>query len=166
MGHLINTFVEDDVSHSTSSTLASPTPSISSHSSRLRDVTSKAATNTASPFLEDEYRSPNTEATAGSEQEYGMKRIAEGQSSLSAHSTLAIDFLRKVAGADRQRGHNFETRELLDSLHQISDAIKTQRLSPDGLLTLGRPSAPAGREDSSSMPPIQAAVPVIQKAQG
>lgn len=92
--------------------------------------------------------------------------VVEGLSSLSANSTFAIDLMYRVAGADRERGYDFETRELLDRLQQIVNAVKSNRITRQQSF----PPAPAltarTDQDCYTMPPIQAAVAVIQKAQG
>ncbi|CAH0004376.1 unnamed protein product, partial [Clonostachys byssicola] len=50
----------------------------------------------------------------------------EGPSSLSAHSTFAVDFLHRAANSDRENGLHFDTRGLLESLGQIVDVIQKQ----------------------------------------
>ena len=90
----------------------------------------------------------------------------EGLSSLSANSTFAIDLMHRVAGADRERGYDFETRELLDRLQQIINAVKSNRMARPQSFPTGPPLTALTDQDCSTMPPIQAAVAVIQKAKG
>lgn len=105
----------------------------------------------------------------------GIEVIIEGPTSLSAHSTMAIGFLDRVAGADSQRGcHDMETQELLDGLKQIVQAIKTQHTyastshepgpKDNCRIAIRQPSDQ--NPDGCSMPPIQASVAAIRKAQG
>ncbi|PKS12634.1 hypothetical protein jhhlp_000842 [Lomentospora prolificans] len=170
MGRAINTLIANDTLHQGPNDFASPTPSLSTHSihsSCSLDGSSKAGPCPTLPVRSEsqrECRPSDNQTDANSEPKNESEPVVEGSSSLSAHSSLAIDFLHKVAGADRQRGYTFETRELLDSLHNIVDAMKTLRQSPESLFTLALPSAPVGHEDCT-MPPIQAAVAVIRKAQ-
>jgi hypothetical protein len=90
--------------------------------------------------------------------------MAEGPTSLSAHSKMAIGFLDRVAVVDRERGYNFDTRDLLDDLDQIVQAVKApQTMSncyPDiDVQQLNQfPKACA-------MPPIEASVAAIRGAQ-
>lgn len=109
--------------------------------------------------------SPAPEASLATGQQDGEGLVLEGGSSLSAHSTLAIDFLDRVAVEDRRKGHDFETRELLDSLRQIVHVTKAQPPHADGLFSFARPSAPV-RPDSTTMPPIKLAAAAIRNAEG
>ncbi|CAH0047733.1 unnamed protein product [Clonostachys solani] len=90
--------------------------------------------------------------------------MAEGSTSLSAHSKMAMGFLDRVTVVDRERGYNFDTKDLLDDLDQIVQATKApQAMSkcyPDmGVQQLNQfPKACA-------MPPIEASVAAIRGAQ-
>nr|XP_036577733.1 fungal specific transcription factor domain-containing protein [Colletotrichum truncatum]KAF6784792.1 fungal specific transcription factor domain-containing protein [Colletotrichum truncatum] len=89
----------------------------------------------------------------------------EGPSSLSAHSSFAIDFLHHFASSDGDSGLGIETQGLLESLRQIVNALKDQPLSPALLFPMAKSGVSEGHEPGH-MPPIQAAVEIIQKAQG
>ena len=91
--------------------------------------------------------------------------LNEGPSSFSAHSTLAIDFLHKVADADRDSVDNTEIGELLDSLHQIVDAVKVRRQSTESLFPFANHSCSVAHRSPADLPPIQVAVAAIRKAQ-
>jgi hypothetical protein len=109
--------------------------------------------------------SPATGASFPTGQREGEGLVLEGGSSLSAHSTLAIDFLDRVAGADRRKGFDFETRELLDSLRQIVHVTKAQPPYAGGLFSFARPSAPL-RPKPATMLPIKVAAAAIRSAEG
>ena len=83
--------------------------------------------------------------------------VVEGQSSLTAHSTFAIDFVQNVVGSCQGMG-GYEISELLNRLRCIGDALKNRRLSSKPWFPLSQPEY--------EMPPLKAAVKVIQKAQG
>lgn len=83
--------------------------------------------------------------------------IVEGQSSLTAHSTFAIDFVHNAVGSC-QGMEDYEISELLNTLRCVGDSLKNRRLSSKPLF----PLAQLGYE----MPPLKDAVSVIQKAQG
>lgn len=102
--------------------------------------------------------------SSGSRQKEPKNNPNEGPSSFSAHSTLAIDFLHKVADAERDSVDNTEIRELLDSLHQIVDAVKVRRQSTESLFPLADHSA--AQRSPADLPPIHVAVAAIRKAQG
>lgn len=89
----------------------------------------------------------------------------EGLTSLSAHSTMAIGFLNKVAGETRQGKDSAETQELLDALKHIIQAIKTQYASPRTDFTSSRLPLQQ-KTGGSSMPPIEASVAAIREGQG
>ncbi|KAH6949768.1 hypothetical protein BKA56DRAFT_606771 [Ilyonectria sp. MPI-CAGE-AT-0026] len=101
--------------------------------------------------------------SSGSRQKEPKNNPNEGPSSFSAHSTLAIDFLHKVADAEGDSVDNTEIRELLDSLHQIVDAVKVRRQSTESLFPLADHSA--AQRSPADLPPIQVAVAAIRKAQ-
>lgn len=90
----------------------------------------------------------------------------EGLSSLSAHSTQAIDIMHKVVDAECDGGDDTEIRELLHSLHQIVDAVKARRQPAESLFPLANPSSFRKQHTPADLPPIQVAVAVIRKAQG
>lgn len=83
--------------------------------------------------------------------------IIEGQSSLTAHSTFAIDFMHNAVSLCQGMG-DYKINELLNTLHCVRDSLKNQHLSSKPLF----PSAQVGYE----MPPLKDAFNVIQKARG
>ncbi|CAI6019922.1 unnamed protein product [Clonostachys chloroleuca] len=131
-------------------------PTVPPHGARIR---------VSSPPFPDivHSESDNLLARSADENEPSLVMV-EGPTSLSAHSKMAIGFLDRVAVVDRERGYNFDTRELLDDLDQIVQAIKApQAMSncyPDmGVQQLNQfPKACA-------MPPIEASVAAIRGAQ-
>ena len=175
MGRFINTLVADGGSRSPQITdelvPSSPDPSSRSICSPQSINNHVAAGPRSQNILPARMASRSTTASPAAQVSYSIgqketdRMAMEGPSSLSAHSTMAIDFLDKVAGADRSSGYNIETRELLDSLRQIVHAIKTQSSFAEGLFLFARPSAPL-KPHSSTMPPIEAVVAAIRRAEG
>ncbi|OTB18177.1 hypothetical protein K445DRAFT_314986 [Daldinia sp. EC12] len=162
----INTLIAGNIPSQVLRGAGSPTPSPSSHSTRSQPLLHTTTNNTGTTSstqneCQQNFQFASDRRRVSREQE--DEPVVEGLSSLSANSTFAVDRLRKVAGADREKGHNFETRELLDKLHQIVNAIKHKQLSPELLLSHARP--PARGNDDFKMPSIQATVAVIRKAQ-
>ncbi|RGP68717.1 hypothetical protein FSPOR_5188 [Fusarium sporotrichioides] len=87
----------------------------------------------------------------------------EGLSSFSAHSTLAIDLLHKVADAKFDDGDSNEIEELLASMREIVDAVKVRRHSAHSLFPLAAPNKT--QRTPAELPPIQVVVTLIRKAQ-
>lgn len=176
MGRCINKLVTDGDNRSrlTTDELESPSPAASSRSvPSLQPMDNQLPSNSASQnnilpvrvASQHATPSPATGASFPTGQKEGEGLVLEGGSSLSAHSTLAIDFMDKVAGADRSKGYDIETRELLDSLRQIVHATKAQLPYAEGLFPFARLSAPL-RPKPSTMPPIQVVAAVIRRAGG
>ncbi|KAJ5114352.1 hypothetical protein NUU61_000111 [Penicillium alfredii] len=90
--------------------------------------------------------------------------VVEGQSSLSAHSTFAIQFLKDIAGSDQAEGASSEIGELLNTLGHIVDVFNDQRTSPSPLFPRAQMTGAVGPQ-SCQMPPIQTAVAVLRDAQ-
>jgi hypothetical protein len=91
---------------------------------------------------------------------------AEGQSSLTAHTTFAIDFAHNIVGSDQRRGrHSQEIGTLLDTLRHIGNAFNDQRLHSKPLFPLVESTASLNH-DEYDMPPLRAAVHVLRQAQG
>ncbi|KAI1808225.1 hypothetical protein F4811DRAFT_501589 [Daldinia bambusicola] len=162
----INTLVAGSIPSQVSRDAGSPTRSPSSRSTRSplslhTTASNTGATTSSHNDCQQNFQFTSTHRRTRREQE--DEPVVEGLSSLSANSTFAVDCLRKVAGADREKGHNFETRELLDKLHQIVNAIKHKEVSPELLLPHALPRERC--RDDLKMPPIQATVAVIRKAQ-
>ncbi|KAI9146718.1 ATPase [Paramyrothecium foliicola] len=139
-------------------------------SSPLQVVTPPAA-RAAEDFITLPLRSTNNDIQ---EAGHGPKAISaqqeglapeEGPSSLSAHSSFAIDFLHHFASTDQGNGLNIETQELLDSLRQIVSALKGQPPSPALLFPFANPKV-SQSHTSGQMPPIQTTVSTIHRAQG
>lgn len=153
--------------------LASASPNASNHSvysspSIDSQLPTNSATQNSLPVRiasQHATTSPATETSFPTGQKDGEGLVLEGGSSLSAHSTLAIDFLDRVAGEDRRKGHGFETQELLDSLRQIVHVTKAQPPHAEGLFSFARPSAPL-QPEPATMPPIKVAAAAIRSAEG
>lgn len=100
-------------------------------------------------------------AGPGPEQADDGAGMLEGPTSLSAHSSRAINVLDQMAGIDDQDTHSMEARELVESLRRIVKAIKAQPSPPSRdtytISTL---------QQRPAMPPIEASVAAIRNAQG
>lgn len=143
------------------STHTAPTHGTSTPRSIDRSSTSRLAIHGKDP--------PDSQIISGRREtsiEPADERVVEGLSSLSANSKFAIDLMHRVAGADLEQGYNFETRDLLDRLQQIVGAVKGNRMTRRQSFTTALLSETSTDRDHQTMPPIQAAVAVIQKAQG
>ena len=90
--------------------------------------------------------------------------VVEGQSSLSAHSSFAMDFLHNVVDSDKTNVQKSEIGGLLDTLRHIVEVSNDQRASPKPLLPLAQ-KTPI-RCGGSNMPPLDKMVVVLQKARG
>ncbi|KAJ5766210.1 uncharacterized protein N7511_003826 [Penicillium nucicola] len=91
--------------------------------------------------------------------------LAEGLSSLTAHSTFAIDYARNVVDSNQPMGQNSEEiGKLLDTLRHITNASNDQRLSSKPLFPLVH-STPCSNREHYDMPPLRAAVQLIQEAE-
>ncbi|ROT38994.1 fungal-specific transcription factor domain-containing protein [Sodiomyces alkalinus F11] len=90
--------------------------------------------------------------------------VIEGDSSLTAHSVFANEFLQKVVNTESLQDASLEMRETLDSLHHIVNALKQPTASSEmtypNARRLPRPSSKHGSE----MPPITKAVAMIRLA--
>ncbi|KAL4926787.1 uncharacterized protein BDV17DRAFT_268560, partial [Aspergillus undulatus] len=90
--------------------------------------------------------------------------VIEGQSSLTAHSALGVDFMQNVADSSPSTAGSFQVNKLLNNLRNIVSLLKPQCLSHDQLFPLAQEPFP-GNCQGSMMPPIQAAFAVISNAQ-
>ncbi|KAL4908269.1 hypothetical protein BDW74DRAFT_174956 [Aspergillus multicolor] len=94
------------------------------------------------------------------EQEESLK----GQSSLSAHSSFALDFLHNAVGTEQGNGADSEFRTLLDIISPIVDAFTTHPVRPLPLFPNARLEQRTEVQDSG-MPPIQTAVALLRLAE-
>ncbi|KAF6834065.1 fungal specific transcription factor domain-containing protein [Colletotrichum plurivorum] len=86
--------------------------------------------------------------------------MVEGESSMTAQSIFAHEFLRKTVG---DGSSVLEMRETLDALHSLVEALKQQPASHELTYPNARPmSRPALSE--CEMPPVQSAVSIIREA--
>ena len=92
-----------------------------------------------------------------------MNNGMSGQSSFTAHSTFAIDLAHTVVGSSQPTGSNSEMQTLLDTLRHIGTAFSERNDSSMRLFPLI--TAPASLEQYQ-MPPLKAAVKLLQKSQG
>ncbi|GKT58551.1 fungal specific transcription factor domain-containing protein [Colletotrichum tofieldiae] len=86
--------------------------------------------------------------------------MVEGESSMTAQSIFAHDFLRKAVG---DGSSVLEMRETLDALHSLVDALKQQPAIHELTYPHARPMARPALGDCE-MPPVQSAVNVIREA--
>ncbi|KAL4982395.1 hypothetical protein BDW68DRAFT_195376 [Aspergillus falconensis] len=103
---------------------------------------------------------------ASSDQNYNRENavVVEGQSSLTAHSALGVDFMQNVADSSPNTAGSSQVNKLLNNLRNIVSLLKPQCLSHDQLFPLAQETYP-GNCQGSPMPPIQAAFAVISNAQ-
>lgn len=88
--------------------------------------------------------------------------MVEGESSMTAQSIFAHDFLRKTVG---DGSSVLEMRETLDALHSLVEALRHQPASHELTYPQAKPVArPAFGE--CEMPPVQSAVNIIREAKG
>ncbi|KAL2834815.1 hypothetical protein BJY01DRAFT_223918 [Aspergillus pseudoustus] len=99
--------------------------------------------------------------------ECGTNRVEvlKGQSSLSAHSSFAVDFLQKAVGTEQGNASESEFRALLDTLSPIVGAFTSQPVRPTPLFPFAR-SGLNGNSQGIEMPPIQTAVALLRLAEG
>ncbi|KAJ0158667.1 putative transcriptional regulatory protein C11D3.07c [Colletotrichum tanaceti] len=88
--------------------------------------------------------------------------MVEGESSMTAQSIFAHDFLQKAVGDDSSV---LEMRETLDALHSLVDALKQQPAIHELTYPHARPIARLALGDCE-MPPVQSAVNAIREAKG
>ncbi|KAK7403364.1 hypothetical protein QQX98_010885 [Neonectria punicea] len=89
--------------------------------------------------------------------------LREGPTSLSAHSTRAVNLLDEMAISDEQGKYSMETQELVDLLRRTVKAITTQPAPPRDLSNSIRLQR---KPEGCGMPPIEASVAAIRIAQG
>ncbi|KGO36053.1 Transcription factor, fungi [Penicillium expansum] len=90
--------------------------------------------------------------------------LDEGQSSLKAHSTFAIDFAHYVVGSSQPLGQsNQDIGKLLDTLHHIRTASNDHRFSSK-LFPLVHATTPSEYEQHD-MPPLRAAIQLLREAE-
>lgn len=175
---LINTFLSSETAQSPQSAqqdappptpAPTPTSTLATQTSRTPHITDDEDTTSSVPELSQVSRRKSLRGsqhalrgsgagTGNNHEEDSEEKLVEGPSALSAHSNFAIDLVDRLAA--------FDTRELLDRLRRITDAIKAQRQVPD--LLLPHPAPPVAATDfvKNRMPPIETAVAVLRAAQG
>ncbi|PYH80442.1 hypothetical protein BO82DRAFT_384489 [Aspergillus uvarum CBS 121591] len=89
--------------------------------------------------------------------------LVEGDSSLTAHSAFANDFLHNVLGPDPVQDCSLELRQTLDALAHTVATLKKQTTSSESLGTRLTPT-PHLRIQRSELPPIEKAVALIRLA--
>ncbi|KAL4789627.1 hypothetical protein BDV19DRAFT_382966 [Aspergillus venezuelensis] len=90
--------------------------------------------------------------------------VIEGQSSLTAHSALGVDFMQNVADSSPNTAGSSQVNKLLNNLRNIVSLLKPHCLSHDQLFPLAQEPSPENCQ-GFTMPPIQAAFAVISNAQ-
>ncbi|CAI6019999.1 unnamed protein product [Clonostachys chloroleuca] len=88
---------------------------------------------------------------------------SEGHSSLSAHSSFAVDFMNKVVSLDQGGNMSSDTHGLLETLSHMVETVQKQHRSPGNCLPSGS-VVTVSSEEKHGMPPIEVAVEVIGKA--
>ncbi|KAJ0415257.1 hypothetical protein BJY00DRAFT_327169 [Aspergillus carlsbadensis] len=91
--------------------------------------------------------------------------LSKGHSSLSAHSSFAVDFLHNAVGSEEGNDSQIEFRALLDTISPIVDAFTSQPNQPAPLFPFARPEPSTGVLDSE-MPPIATAVALLRLSEG
>ncbi|KAL3444514.1 hypothetical protein BJX65DRAFT_297640 [Aspergillus insuetus] len=91
--------------------------------------------------------------------------LSKGQSSLSAHSSFAVDFLHNAVGSEEGKEAENEFRALLDTISPIVDAFTSQPIQPTPLFPFSRPEPFTG-VPGSEMPPIETAVALLRLSEG
>ncbi|EXF81720.1 fungal specific transcription factor [Colletotrichum fioriniae PJ7] len=101
-----------------------------------------------------------TPASTSTQQQHTTDPLVEGESSMTAQSIFAHDFLRKTVG---DGSSVLEMRETLDALHSLVEALRHQPASHELTYPQAKPVArPAFGE--CEMPPVQSAVNIIREA--
>ncbi|KAL2796015.1 hypothetical protein BJX66DRAFT_336287 [Aspergillus keveii] len=93
------------------------------------------------------------------------KGLSKGQSSLSAHSSFAVDFLHNAVGSEEGKGAENEFRALLDTISPIVDAFTSQPIQTMPLFPFARPEPSTG-VPGSVLPPIETAVALLRLPEG
>ncbi|KAK3301852.1 uncharacterized protein B0T15DRAFT_442060 [Chaetomium strumarium] len=86
--------------------------------------------------------------------------VVEGESSLTAHSVFANDFLQKAVS---NKDSHPEMRERIDALRQMIEAMKKQPAAREMSYPHARPVRPAAL-DGCELPPIQKTLEVLKLA--
>ncbi|KAF5011950.1 hypothetical protein FDECE_1956 [Fusarium decemcellulare] len=121
-------------------------------------------TSTSRSITQQPEQTENTHKASNREQEEcGVK--GAGSSSLSAHSTFAVDFLHKIAGQDAASGHYFDTRELLGALGHVVDKLQNQRESLESVSRAPKEAAPLVPSPCGTLPPIEKSMTAVVKTQ-
>jgi hypothetical protein len=112
-------------------------------------------------------RSPKTRVGASPQQITGTTTTpTDGQSSLKAHSTFAIDFAQDVVGSSQPTGQSRdEIGKLLDMLRNIEDASEDRQMPSRSLFPLVQ-ETDCSIDEKCGMPPLGAAVRVLRHAEG
>jgi hypothetical protein len=90
--------------------------------------------------------------------------VAEGESSLSAHSVFIKDFLRTFVDADDTQQIDPEIQQTLNALSNIVKTSKQQPLARELVLPHAKVQSPV-QQRKYDLPPIQDAVALIRAAQ-
>lgn len=95
----------------------------------------------------------------------GTGQVAEGESSLSAHSAFVQDFLRGYVDGDSVHPPDSEIRRTMNALSGIVSASRRQPGAQETAQVPPRPKKPAEQE-TCKLPPIQKSVALIRMAKG
>ncbi|KAJ2985072.1 hypothetical protein NUW58_g5729 [Xylaria curta] len=105
-------------------------------------------------------RPPLPESNPSAIPEQESRSLIQGESSLSAQSSFANNFLTNSIGKNQESGLGTEMNEELTKLRQIVDAFRRTPLSQEWTPT------PPPRRDDYKLPPIETVVAFIRSTQG
>ncbi|CAH0004382.1 unnamed protein product [Clonostachys byssicola] len=88
---------------------------------------------------------------------------SEGHSSLSAHSSFAVDFMNKVVSLDQGGSMSSDAHGLLETLSHMVETVQKQHRSPGDCLP-SKSVFTVSSQQKDKMPPLEVAVEVIGKA--
>ena len=130
-------------------------------------IPTRATTDDSSSSAEQSNRPrislPKSASSAISEQE--SRSLIQGESSLSAQSSFANNFLTNSISPNQECDLGREMNEELTNLRQIVDAFKHTPLSQE-LAYRHAMLTPPSRRDDYKLPPIEASVAYIRRFQG
>ncbi|CAG7979764.1 unnamed protein product [Penicillium salamii] len=137
------------------------------HGHDFRNTTSRSAS-MITPVTETSEKGPqssNDRVGTPSTETTDSVILAEGPSSLTAHSAFAIDHARNVVDSIPHMGQNIEEiGKLLDTLRHITNASNSKRLSPTPLFPLIHAKGSLD-QDNHDMPPLRAVVQLLREAE-
>ncbi|KAJ3547328.1 hypothetical protein NM208_g1568 [Fusarium decemcellulare] len=167
MSRLLDTLVAGDSANPMTSASANSSPASAMVTPGGNETPlagpSPVQTSTPRSIPQQRERGENTcEASNRGQEECGVK--GGGSSSLSAHSTFAVDFLHRIAGQDAASGNYFDTRELLDALGHVVDKLQNQQESLESVSRATKEAVPVALQ-RDTLPPIEETMAMVVGAQ-